>query len=127
MYLRQGLQVAGVSVMQAKISALEKELEAEKSCTVSLTTRLQNEARQKRRLEDEYALLENRRVLRQNFVGTPSCSFPCCRALPCTLTLKVCVPFAAQALKPSRMIEGPQHVRGSGARAAIGRGSSHMM
>jgi len=60
--------------------------------------RLQIEARQKRRLEDDYALLENRRVLRQNFV--------------------------AQALKPSstRAIEGPAHGGASGVVRGVGGG-----
>ena len=98
--------VAAVNIQQAKIHALEKEVDSEKAtvaslqsrCCLSLTQvliilyhlraacmsfswraclmigarttqiRLQHETRQKRRLEDECALLDNRRALRQNFV-----------------------------------------------------------
>mmetsp|Transcript_72402 Transcript_72402/g.106119 ORF Transcript_72402/g.106119 Transcript_72402/m.106119 type:complete len:251 (+) Transcript_72402:432-1184(+) len=90
--------VAGMNILQAKIGALEKELDAERTTAVTLQSKLQIEARQKRRLEDDYALLENRRVLRQNFV--------------------------AQALKPSstRAIEGPAHGGASGVVRGVGGG-----
>lgn len=62
--------VAGISVMQGKILALEKEVETERNSAAGVQARLQHEIRAKRRLEDECALLENRRALRQNFVAT---------------------------------------------------------
>jgi len=92
--------VAGMNILQAKILALEKERDAEKEVAVTLQSRLQNESRQKRRLEDECALLENRRVLRQNFV--------------------------AQTLKPrnTKMIEAPSYGGASVAGHALGGAGS---
>lgn len=85
-------------------------------------SRLQHESRQKRRLEDECALLENRRVLRQNFVGIPASNLSLIlevhmsqnETIPLLERFKYkshaspCVASTAQALRPgnTRMIEG---------------------
>mmetsp|Transcript_14282 Transcript_14282/g.38994 ORF Transcript_14282/g.38994 Transcript_14282/m.38994 type:complete len:127 (+) Transcript_14282:101-481(+) len=63
-------QVSAVNIMQARIHALEKEVESERFNSQTLQAKLQNESRQKRRLEEECSLLDQRRWLRSNFIAT---------------------------------------------------------
>ena len=65
-----------VNIQQAKIHALEKEVDSAKATVASLQSLLQHETLQKRRLEDEFALLDSRRALREMWLANRGSRIP---------------------------------------------------